>query len=153
LQRIYTIVRGASDPANDFDMGASANACLVVMVVRGFNAVTAVDTSSAANTGAGPTTDVTATGVTTAENDELLITSHSVNDNGSFTPPSGMTELVDINIGTSMCLEVNYVLQSAKGASGNKTATHSASSSKSRAACLLAIKPRTENVFLFRGIG
>jgi hypothetical protein len=61
--------------------------------------------------------------VATAFSNTMLVTSHSVGATSAWTPPSGMTEAVDIQ-GGSQALETSYAPQAAPW-SGAKTATSS----------------------------
>ncbi len=76
--------------------------------------------------------DVThsAPSVTTTAADEMIVTTHAFSSGATWTPPAGMTELVDISSETvpnccGMSLEVNFAAQPAAGATGVLTATAS----------------------------
>lgn len=60
----------------------------------------------------------------------MLVSTHTANSGATWTPPAGMTEIVDgssqvptNDLGIS--LEMNYELRAAAGATGTRTATHS----------------------------
>ena len=68
--------------------------------------------------------------VTTTVSNTLLVTAHSFTSCATWTPPSGMTEAVDVasdavpaTVGIS--LEMSYATQASAGATGAKTATAS----------------------------
>jgi hypothetical protein len=68
--------------------------------------------------------------VTTTRGDTMVVSVHGFSSSATWTPPAGMTEVVDIASETvpnccGIALEVNYALQSAAGPTGILTATAS----------------------------
>jgi hypothetical protein len=68
--------------------------------------------------------------VSTTVADTMLVSSHGFSSAATWTPPAGMTEVVDaasqaVPNAVGLSLEVNYASQAAVGASGVKTATAS----------------------------
>ena len=88
-----------------------------------------------------------APGVTTSVNSAMLITAHSFGSCANWTPPSGMTEAVDVanlavpNAG-GISMEVNYAVQGTAGLSGTKTATASGDSDAA-VSHIIALLPRS----------
>lgn len=99
-------------------------------------------TAGATNIGSS-TTSITANAVTATANGILLYFGAFANDNKgvvTFTPPSGMTEVVDVSAdGTSVdsSFEVAYQEGLSAGSTGNKTATASAAAGTNRYRALL----------------
>jgi autotransporter-associated beta strand protein len=64
--------------------------------------------------------------VTTTQQYDMIVTSHAMTSSTTFTPPAGMTEVVDVasevTTALGITLEINYVVQPAAGATGIKTA-------------------------------
>lgn len=90
-------------------------------------------------------TSHTVNSVTTTVPDVMLLSAHSYSSSQTWVAPAGMTEQVDIAsitppAGGGIALEINDVLQSVAGATGNKTAT-AAGSADTGAAHLLALRP------------
>jgi len=67
--------------------------------------------------------------VTTPVANTMVVTVHSFSSAATWTPPTGMTEDVDVASQTlgsvGIALEMNHVLQTATGATGTKTAVAS----------------------------
>ncbi|MBU0485850.1 MAG: hypothetical protein KKB30_15205 [Proteobacteria bacterium] len=84
---------------------------------------------------------------TGTETNTMLVSSHSVNSSGTWTPPAGMTERVDIASmpvpdALGIMLETNYQLQVAAGPTGIKTAIQSnPPASDTGGTHLLALRP------------
>ena len=117
---VYSLVAGAAEPASynwTFSAG-NTGAAGGIMAFSGADPV--LETDSGVNTASG--TASATNGVTTALANTMIITSHGIGSASTWTPPTGMAETVDAT-GGSAALEMNYVLQSAAGASGTKTAT------------------------------
>ena len=142
---VYYKVAGGSEPSS-YTWTLSAN----TGSAGGIESFANVDTSAPVNIDNGQTTasgltHATPT-VTTTVTSAMLVTSHEFSSAATWTPPAGMTEVVDATSGTvpntlGISLEVNYVIQSASGATGTKTAT---ASNDADAGCahILALKPK-----------
>ena len=66
----------------------------------------------------------------TASTDDMLVTVHEYQSSGTWTPPGGMTEVVDkyseaATDANGVSLEMNYLLLTSTGATGTKVATAS----------------------------
>jgi hypothetical protein len=119
---VYSKVAGAGEGASydwTFSSG-NTGAAGGIMAFSGADPV--LETDSGVNTGSGTSSATNA--VNTAFANTMIITSHAIGSASTWTPPAGMTETVDAN-GGSASLEMNYVLQSAAGGSGTKSATAS----------------------------
>lgn len=71
-------------------------------------------------------TNITAPGLTAAEDNELLVFAGAINigtSSTTFTPPGGMTERVDVHSTYYCSLEMADAIQASAGASGDKVAT------------------------------
>lgn len=90
-----------------------------------------IDVSASALTGSGYSHQ--APSVTTTVDNTMLVTAHEFTSSpGNWTPPSGMTEAVDMASQarpstTGISMEVNYQAITAAGATGTRTATASSS--------------------------
>jgi hypothetical protein len=79
----------------------------------------------------------------------MLVSSHSSNSSGNWTPPTGMTERIDIPSrpvpdALGISIEANTELRATSGATGTRTATISnPPASDTGAAHLLALRPTT----------
>lgn len=87
--------------------------------------------------------------VTTTVANAMLVTAHSFPSSTTWTPPSGMTEGIDVQYGTftdgqGQSLEANYAIQTIAGATGAKTATADGSANADPGTThILALKPAT----------
>lgn len=120
---VYRKVAGASEPA-DYTWTAAPAGQLVggILAFSGVDTASPVDVENGQNTLSGLTHATPS--VTTTVANAMLVTSHTYSSGGTWTPPTGMTEAVDVAAGLQ-AIEVNYVLQAAAGATGTKTATAS----------------------------
>jgi MSHA biogenesis protein MshQ len=142
---VYYKVAGGSEPSS-YTWTLSAN----TGSAGGIESFANVDTSAPVNIDNGQTTanglTHAAPSVNTTVTSTMLVTSHEFSSSATWTPPGGMTEVVDAASQTvpntlGISLEVNYVIQSATGATGTKTAT---ASNDADAGCahILALKPK-----------
>ncbi len=105
-----------------------------MVVLAGAGTLTAGTTNTGLNT-----TSITANAVTAGTNDILLYFGAQANaDIGipTFTPPSGMTEAIDVSANNNaqvVALEVAYQEGLSAGSTGNKTATSSTTNTRFRA--------------------
>jgi len=87
--------------------------------------------------------------VTTTVANAMLVTAHSFPSSTTWTPPTGMTEGIDVQYGTftdgqGQSLEANYAIQTVAGATGAKTATADGSANADPGTThILALKPAT----------
>jgi hypothetical protein len=104
---------------------ADEEKCLIVYVLSGADTTTVVDGTPAGSTGAA-TTSPAAPAVTTSTSNAFLIC-HTNTGGGagvtSYTPPSGMTEQYDSNVGSAMGCTGATLQLSASGSTGTKTFT------------------------------
>lgn len=138
----------SSEPANyTVTIGGGADSVAAIVRVKDWDQAAGIATAVkqiapaviAAGTGA-----MAAPSIVPAGSDDLLMTFYSVDGaNGggtlSWTPPSGMTEVVDRQSTTWTSLEVAS-LQPAANPSGTKTAVTSPTNHGKGAACTIAIK-------------
>lgn len=81
----------------------------------------------------------------------MLVSSHTVNSSGTWTPPAGMTEQVDIASlatpsGVGLALSMNYELRAAAGATGTRTAVLSNPPTNDTGAThMLALRPAIDH--------
>ncbi|KPK38533.1 MAG: hypothetical protein AMJ69_08220, partial [Gammaproteobacteria bacterium SG8_47] len=141
----YQKVAGASEPSS-YTWTLSSNSG----AVGGIASFSGVDTSNPIDVESGQATPDALThatpSVTTTVANAMLVTSHTTPSSYTWTPPSGMSEAVDVSSNTptvdyGQSVEVNYVVQAAAGATGTKTATANGSNSDPGAAHILALKP------------
>jgi uncharacterized protein DUF6701 len=128
-QAIYHRVATATEPTSYtwiFGNGAITGTAGGIVTYRG------VDTSSPIDAFAGNVTangtSHTANSINTTVANAMVISTHSFRSAETWTPPTGMTEEVDIaSLATpnaaGIALEMNDVTQTTAGATGNKTAT------------------------------
>jgi len=140
---VYYKVAGGSEGASyTWTMGSSP-----AYSVGGILAFSGVDTSSpiVAENGQTDTDEFSSTpSINVTASNTMLVTSHEHHSAYSWTPPTGMTEAVDVRSpttsgGVGIDLEINYVTQAAAGLTGAKTAT--AGDDDNGAAHILALRP------------
>jgi hypothetical protein len=146
--KVWTKIAGASEPTSyTFPDSTSADAVGGMLAFHSYDpsaplAVAPVFASSATAATAHPAPSVT--GV----DGGMLVTAHfggaNANATRSYTPPSGMTERVDVGPSSWTVLGVNTQSLTAAGATGTKTATCSAS--VPYITTTLVVKPGTVNV-------
>jgi MSHA biogenesis protein MshQ len=127
--RTYYKIASASEPASyAWTMSGGAHIGVVggILAFSGTDLVTPIaDETGVATVSA---TTHTALGVTTSKANSVLLTVHEYASSGTWSPPAGMTEAIDISSqapsntnGVSM--EMNYELRSTIGATGTRQAT------------------------------
>jgi hypothetical protein len=143
----YYKVATASEPASyTWTFGESRRAA------GGIIRYTGVDTSNPIVTSAGGTagssSEVIAPTVTTTADDTLIVSFFGINDNRTFSPPTGMTERFDVrntNSDGPAISAADQVIVTA-GATGTRTATLSSSSwSSARASQTIALRTAPSN--------
>jgi MSHA biogenesis protein MshQ len=122
-------VAGASEPANyTWTMSTSGFGG----AVGGIASFSGVDTATPYDDEAGNATpssaNHTAPSVTTTLDDGMLVTIHEFASSKAWTPPTGMTEMVDVaslppNDTDGISMEMNYEVRPAAGATGTRTAS------------------------------
>ena len=130
LTTFYKIAT-AGEPAS-YTWNFSANHSGVVGGIASFSGVdtsSPIVSSASLIENANNTVNHTAPSIT-ASADDMLITVHEYQSSGTWTPPSGMTEVVDGYSEPSpgangISLEMNYLLLGSAGATGTKVATAS----------------------------
>ncbi|MEK9138942.1 MAG: hypothetical protein AAB393_17620, partial [Bacteroidota bacterium] len=129
-QAIYRKTAGASEPANyTWSFNTSTGSAGGIMTFSGVDATVPINVENGRATASGLTHATPS--VTTTVNGAMLVTAHSFASSATWTPPTGMTEAVDVASNAApnsggLSIEMNYVLQPTAGATGTKTATASA---------------------------
>jgi parallel beta-helix repeat protein len=140
-QSTYRRTAGGSEPANYvWTFGATVASAGGIVSYSGVN-TTPVNVENGQITALSSTHSTPS--VTTTVANTMLVTSHSPWEGGSWTPPTGMTERVDVTSASfpgGTCIEISDVLQSASGATGAKTATV-APTGEEGAAQIVALAP------------
>lgn len=146
----YKVATATEPSSYTFSWTTATRAALGLSSYDGVDTADVINVAGASNTGSG--TAVTATGATTTVKGTWVVAAFASNDNtqNSYTPPSGMTERVDVASTTdgtgnnAVTLSLADVAQASSGATGDKTATVSASSDWS--AHLFALTPTQPNL-------
>ncbi|MBI2296625.1 MAG: hypothetical protein HYU76_11490 [Betaproteobacteria bacterium] len=129
-QAVYQRVAGAAEPASyTWTLGgAPTGAAGGIMSFSGVATVSPIATAAGAATASALTH--TAPSISPIFKNTMLITSHSFSSAANWTPPSGMTEAVDVAsiavpAAGGISLEMNYEPRPADGSTGTRTATAS----------------------------
>lgn len=136
----YRIADGAEAASYSATASTTCNLVGAIVTLAGVNAATL--TAGTTSTGSG-TTSIVADAVTATANGILLYFGAQANNNQgvvTFTPPSGMTEAVDVSAdGTAsdLSMEVAYQEGLSAGSTGTKTATSSSSAGTNRFRAIL----------------
>lgn len=152
----YSKVAGASEPASySWTIGVNTGAAGGILSFSGVNTASPIDVSGGQQV-IGTTTSIVAPSVNTTEVNTMLVTFHCVTSSGTagsaWTPPTGMTEAVDISsesANTGESLGINYVVQAAAGATGTKTAMMSGHNELFGLGQILALRPLKQNDIFF----
>jgi len=124
---VYYKVAGASEPANyTWTFSTSTGSAGGIHTFSGVDTGNPIDVEGGQNTASGLTHATPS--VTTTVTNTMLVTSHAFSSSATWTPPGGMTEVFDVASETvpnaaGISIEGNYVMQTATGATGTKTAT------------------------------
>lgn len=122
---VYRKVAGGSEPASyAWTFASSRSLSAGILAFTGVDNTTPIDVENGQTT-ASNTTHATPT-ITTTQANDLLVAFFAIPQSATWTPPTGMTEQVDVpetNRGNS--LEIDTVAQASAGATGTKTATAS----------------------------
>lgn len=144
----YYKVAGPSEPSNyTFSWAASTQAAGGMLSYDGVHTVSVVDVTGSNATGSG--TSVTATSITTINRGDMLFDAYGINSTSasSYTPPSGMTERVDLvsPAGSSNPVTVGLAEQAfnTPGSTGTRSATSAQSGSWSTYLFALRAAPPT----------
>jgi MSHA biogenesis protein MshQ len=146
-QEVFYRIATAAEPASytwTFS-GATGGAAGGMLSYSGVDTSAIFDANGGNITPSG--TSHTASSITTTVTDALLVSIHSYSSSDTWTPPTGMTEEVDVaSLPTpnpaGIALEMNDVTQATAGASGDKTAT-ATGNADTGVAQLLALTPLT----------
>ena len=130
-QAVYWKAAGESEPsAYSWAFDASTGSVGAILTFYNINPLTPIHVEAGQTTvGSGALTH-SAPVVTTTVNNAMLVTAYSFGSSATWTPPSGMTEAVDVaslavpNAG-GISMGVNYAVQGTAGSTGTKTATAS----------------------------
>lgn len=129
---IYSKVAGSSEPANySWTFNTSLGSAGGIMSFFNTDTVTPINVEDGQNTPETSLSSPTPSVNTTVAN-TLVVTIHSIPSSPTWTPPSGMTEAVDVSnltpfVNGGQSVEMNYVAQTSIGATGVKTATQNTS--------------------------
>jgi hypothetical protein len=127
-QAVYRKVATASEPLSyTWTFNASIKASGGILPYVGVDSTAPIDTSSAA-VNSFSSSSATAPSVATAVANDRIVGLFGIDDNLTWTPPTGMTERWDArasNGSGSISSEAADVSQASAGATGNKTATAS----------------------------
>lgn len=141
----YYRVAGVGEPASyAWSFSAShAGAAGGIASFSGVDNVTPFDAEAGSAT-ASALTHVAPT-VTTTLSNGMLLTTHAYASSGTWAPPGGMTEAVDVasltpNNANGITLEMNYEVRPTAGATGTRTATASANADRG-ATQSISLKP------------
>ena len=132
---VYRKVAGASEPASyAWDVTGSAFAAGGIQAFSNVDTANPIDVENGQATG--ESLSHATPSVTTTVANAMLVTAHSFPTSTTWTPPTGMTEAFDTQFqpvpqGQGQSIEGNYVVQSAAGATGAKTATAAAEPQRS----------------------
>jgi outer membrane protein assembly factor BamB len=141
---VYRKIATASEPAN-YTFTATGNTGIAggIMAFSGVDNTTPVDVSASSAIVSG--TAFAAPSITTTVANTMIVTAHEFSSSERWTPPTGMTEAVDVaslapsNSG-GVAVEGNYTTQAAIGATGTLTA-NAAGNADTGATVTLALRP------------
>ena len=148
---VFFKVATASEPASyTFTAEAKGGTALGMQVFSGVDAANPIDVENGAVTASG--LSHAAPSLTTTLANTMLVSSHTFMASDSWTPPTGMTETVDVStyagpVLWGLSLEMNYAAQAAAGATGAKSATVTVADSGY--AHLLALRPSANTAKLY----
>jgi hypothetical protein len=126
---IYRRVATAGEPvSHTWTLSTSTGSASGIAAFYGVDTSNPVDVENGQATANALTHSTPSVSTTVA--DTMLVSSHGFSSAATWTPPAGMTEVVDaasqaVPNAVGLSLEVNYASQAAVGASGVKTATAS----------------------------
>ena len=148
---VYYRVAGAGEPANyAWGFSSSTGSTGGILSFSGVDTASPIDVENGQPTPNGLTH--TAPSVNTTVANTMLVTAHTYSSAGTWTPPTGMTERVDVQGGGLQSTGINHVLQAATGATGTKAATASADADGGNAH-ILALRPAGPGVTINRPAG
>ncbi len=126
---VYRKTAGAGEAASySWSFSASTGTAGGIMTLSGADPTTPINMENGQTTASGlahSTPDVTTTVANT-----MLVTAHTFSSSATWTPPAGMTEVIDVSSlapgqSLGLSLEMNYAAKATAGATGAKTATAS----------------------------
>jgi hypothetical protein len=125
---VYRHVYAAGETTYTWTTSFAVGGSIFAAAFAGVDSGSPIDV--AAGGSAASTASITAPSVTTAYPGDLLLASfygHRTNaTSGSWTPPTGMTEIADLSNGGSRSGSLAYAGQATAGATGDRTGTASA---------------------------
>lgn len=145
VSKLLTYYKVASSEGANYTWSFSGS----IAAVGGIVAFSGVDTASPIDVYGGQTTASSTShatpSITTTVANTMLVSIHEFASSRNWTPPTGMTEVIDQYSASSagsggVSLEMNYVTQVTAGATGTKTATASSNADRG-ATFILALKP------------
>lgn len=147
---VYSKLAGGSEPSSYiWDVTGSAGVAGGIQAFKGVDTANPIDVESGQAT-ASSLSHATPS-VSTSVANTVLVTAHAYAGAASWTPASGMTEVVDLAAG-GVSIEASYVLQTPTGASGAKTAT-AASGAAEGNTHILALRPTSPVVTINKPSG
>jgi hypothetical protein len=141
---VYTRVAAPGEAAShSWSFSTSTGSAGGIAAFSGVDAASPIDVEAGAATPSG--LSHATPGLTTAQARAVLVTSHAFTSSDTWTPPAGMTEVVDVASmavpnAAGIALEINWVLQVAAGATGSKSAS-AGSNADTGTAHILALVP------------
>ena len=126
---VYLKTAGATEPSSyTWTFSTSTGSTGGISSFSGVDTTNPVDAEAGQNSPYG--TAITAPSVATHYAGDMIVTSHAFSSGATFTPPSGMTEVIDVSSDpvpavAGESLQSNYRVQTAIGATGTMTATAS----------------------------
>ncbi len=147
---VYSKVAGGSEPSSyAWDVTGSTGVAGGIQAFKGVDLTTPIDVENGQAT-ASSLSHATPS-VSTSVANTVLVTAHAYAGSATWSPPSGVTEAVDVAAG-GLSIETGYVLQTPTGASGAKTAT-AASGAAEGNTHILALRPTSPIVTINKPAG
>lgn len=142
---VYVLPVAGTPPTLTWTLSASA--AWVVGAVAYQNVQLALPDNVSGAQGNASSTSVTVAAATTTVTNTMLVYVGGTATATTFTPPTGMTEVLDV-AGTGLTLEVAELILAAAGSTGSRTGT--AAAAASNAAVVLALAPRITSSMVVR---
>lgn len=158
---VYRKTATAAEPASyafaiGIPVAGTVNRVGAITVFVNVDPVTSIDVENG-QASASALTHATPSVATTVAN-AMVVTNHTLASSTTWTPPTGMTEIADIRVGTApagQSMERAWVTQAAAGLTGTKTATAAtAANADAGVTHILALRPAaTSGVAIARPAG
>ena len=144
---IFRKTAGASEATTyTWTIGTNTGATGGIMSFSGVDLEDSIDVENGQTTASGTTHQ--APSVTTTAGNETIVTVHTFSSARTWLPPTGMTEVVDVQSqgasANGQSLEMNYVAQAGIAATGTKTATSNTSADTGNTETI-ALRPKHGN--------